>query len=178
MSRIGQQVIEIPQGTEVTVDGNLVTAKGPKGELSRKVSDVVSITIEDGKISFSLKKDDQQSRMLWGTTASHVKNMVDGVSKGFEKKLIIEGVGFKANMQGNDLVLNVGFSHPVQLATPEGLTVTAEKEVITVSGFDKELVGFFASKIRSVKKPEPYKGKGIRYDGEIIRRKQGKKAVA
>ena len=177
MSRIGKQIIEIPAGTTVTVDGSNVTVKGALGELSRTFRDEISIIIEDNMISFEQKEDTPFSRAMWGTVASHVKNMVDGVNTKFQKVLQVEGVGFRSDVKGSQLVLNVGFSHPVELDIPEGLEVTAEKNVITVSGIDKDQVGLFGNQIRSTKKPEPYKGKGIKYQGEIIKRKQGKKSV-
>ncbi len=179
MSRIGKKTIIIPQDTAVSLEDGLLTVKGPKGETARKFKDNVSILVstEEKTIKLEPAKGDQFSRILWGTYASHISNMIAGVNGGFEKKLGIEGVGFKAEIKGNVLVLNVGFSHPVEIAVPDGLKVSAEKNVITVSGFDKELVGQFAAKVRSVKKPEPYKGKGIHYEGEHIRRKQGKKSA-
>lgn len=177
MSRIGRQPIAIPSGTEVSVSGTIVSVKGPKGELKREVHPVISVNISDNEVLVTPSKDTKDSQALWGTFASHISNMVAGVNIPFEKKLIIEGVGFKSEVKENDLIMQLGFSHPVEVAIPEGLSVTAEKNVITVSGIDKELVGGFASRVRLKKKTEPYKGKGIRYEGEIVRRKQGKRAV-
>lgn len=176
MSRVGKQIFTIPANTQVTLADGLLTVKGPKGELKRSFNTVVGITIADNQISFTPHKKDNATRSLWGTYASHVENMILGVTEGFTKKLILEGIGFKADVAGSNLNLALGFSHPVVVEIPAGLTVVSEKGTVTVSGYDKELVGQFAAKIRSLKKPEPYKGKGFRYDGEVIRRKQGKKA--
>lgn len=152
--------------------------KGPKGELSRKVNDEVKVEIKDNELVFTPAKETDSARALWGTFASHAINMIEGVTTGFKKELEIEGVGYRAEVQGNKIVLSVGFSHPVALTAPAGVTVKVEKSLITVEGFDKEVVGQFAADIRDVRKPEPYKGKGIHYVGEYIIRKQGKKAVA
>ena len=177
MSRVGKQTIIIPSGTEVNLSGDVLTVKGPKGSISKTFKKDVSINIDGNQITFTPKKlDDKKIIALWGTYASHVKNMVIGVNEGYTKKLILEGVGFKSEVAGNSLNLALGFSHPVKLEIPQGLTVTAEKNNITVTGIDKELVGSFTSFVRANKKPEPYKGKGIRYADEVIRRKQGKKA--
>lgn len=177
MSRVGKQIIEIPGGVEVAKSGNTITVKGPKGTLTREFLPVVTITIENNTITFSPTEDTPFVRALWGTYASHVKNMVMGVVTPFEKKLILEGVGFKSEVAGTNLNLALGFSHPVVVPIFTGLTVTAEKNNITISGIDKELVGLFAAKVRAMKKPEPYKGKGFRYSDEVIRRKQGKKSA-
>lgn len=178
MSRIGKKEIEIPEKVEVKLDGTTATVKGPKGELSKVFRSSIAVEIKDGKVFFTLKKTDKLSRALWGTYASHMSNMIKGISEGFEKKLIIEGVGFKAEVSGGKINLNVGFSHPVEMPIPEGIEVAVEKSEITIKGIDKEAVGQFAADIRSKKKPEPYKGKGIRYVDEVIRRKEGKKAAA
>ena len=178
MSRIAKQPIPIPEKTEITLVDGLFTVKGPKGTLTRMLKDDVVVLVAADTVTLMPKDDtDIFSRALWGTYASHVKNMIAGVTAGFMKKLILEGVGFKSEVKGKELVLALGFSHGVNVTIPEGLTVTAEKNVITISGIDKEAVGQFAAKIRAMKKPEPYKGKGFRYDGEVIRRKQGKKAA-
>jgi large subunit ribosomal protein L6 len=177
MSRIGQKPIAIPQNTEVTVADNTVTVKGANGELNIKYNPIVEIKVEDGNVVLTPKKDNIQTRALWGTYASLVNGMVVGVTEGFSKELVIEGVGFKAEMKGNTLVLSVGFSHQVEMEVPEGLKVELEKENIKVSGIDKQAVGQFAAEIRATKKPEPYKGKGIRYSDEVVRRKEGKKTV-
>lgn len=177
MSRIGKQQINIPDKTEVSLTNGVFVAKGPLGELSRKFKLDIAIKIEDRQITLEPVKVTNANNMLWGTYASHIINMINGVNKPFTKRLIIEGIGFKVDKQGSDIVLNVGFSHPVKIHIPEGVNVEIEKNIITVSSIDKEKVGQFAAEIRAIKKPEPYKGKGIRYDDEIIRRKQGKRAV-
>lgn len=177
MSRIGKKPITIPEKTEVAVTDNLVTVKGPLGELKLAYKPVIEIKIEDGMLKVLSTGDTLEHRALWGTYASEISSMVDGVNKAFEKKLIIEGVGFKAEVQGSDIVLNIGFSHQVRVPIPEGITCTVEKGVITISGISKEVVGQFAANVRTQKKPEPYKGKGIRYSDEIVRRKEGKKSV-
>ncbi len=178
MSRIGKQTISIASGIEAKLSGKTFSVKGPKGSLTREFPGDVTINIEGTEITFTPKNaDDKTNRALWGTYASHVKNMINGVSTGYSKKLILEGVGFKSEVAGAILKLALGFSHPVNVPIPTGLEVKAEKNVITVSGIDKELVGQFTAKVRALKKPEPYKGKGFRYDDEVIRRKQGKKAA-
>lgn len=177
MSRIGKKPIEIPEKTEVTVSDNVITVKGPLGELSRTYKPVVSIKVEGGEVVLEPKDQSIETNALWGTYASHISNMVSGVNKEYEKKLQIEGVGYKADLKGDTLVLNIGFSHPVELKVPEGVKCVVEKNELTISGIDKEAVGQFAADIRSKKTPEPYKGKGIRYEGEYVRRKEGKKAV-
>ncbi|MCA9352267.1 50S ribosomal protein L6 [Patescibacteria group bacterium] len=178
MSRLSKQPIAIPSGVEVTKNGTTMTVKGPKGELSRSFKDdVIAITVEGGHIAFEKQVDTVFTRALIGTYASHIMNMIHGVTEGFEKKLVIEGVGFRAEVKGTTLEMALGFSHPVVMDIPTGLSVAVEKSVITVSGTDKEQTMQFAAQIRAKKKPEPYKGKGIRYEGEIIRRKQGKKSA-
>jgi large subunit ribosomal protein L6 len=177
MSRIGKQPIQIPKNTTVTIDGSTVTVKGPKGELVRTFRPEVAIALEGDTVVVTPVESNQFATALWGTVASHIGNMVDGVNEPFVKKLIIEGVGYRAEMSGKTLVLSLGFSHKVEVNSPEGLEVTVEKNVVTVSGIDKEAVGELAAKIRAFRKPEPYKGKGIRYENEVIKRKEGKKAV-
>lgn len=178
MSRIGKQTVIVPVGTEVKLSGVTFSAKGPKGTLTRDFPGDVTIHIAGNEITFTPNKtDDRTVGALWGTYAAHVKNMVTGVNEGFTKKLILEGVGFKSEVAGAFLNLALGFSHPVKVPIPEGLTVTAEKNNITVTGTDKEMVGQFTASVRAMKKPEPYKGKGFRYSDEVIRRKQGKKAA-
>ena len=178
MSRIGKQTVIIPTGTEVKLTGTTFSAKGPKGTLTRDFPGLVTININGNEITFTPNKvGDRTVNSLWGTYASHVKNMIIGVNEGYSKKLILEGVGFKSEVAGQFLNLALGFSHPVKIEIPAGLTVTAEKNNITVSGIDKELVGSFTAQVRANKKPEPYKGKGFRYSDEVIRRKQGKKAA-
>lgn len=178
MSRIGKKPIEIPAKTEVTLSGNVITVKGPLGELSKVVRiDAIDVLIEDAVITLSPKNENLETKALWGTFGSHIKNMIAGVNQEYVIKLIIEGVGFKADLQGNTLVMNLGFSHQVKLEVPKGITCKVEKGEVTISGIDKEVVGQFAAVVRSHKKPEPYKGKGIRYSDEIVRRKEGKKSV-
>ena len=177
MSRIGKQEILIPAGVKVTRDGNVVTVAGPKGTVSKIFRDDIIITIAEKVVNLNIKRNDKFSESLWGTYASHIKNMIQGVQTPYQKKLILEGVGFKSEVRGKELNFALGFSHPVIVKIPEGITATAEKNVITITGIDKELVGSFTAMIRALKKPEPYKGKGMRYEGEVIRRKQGKKTV-
>lgn len=178
MSRVGKQIVEIPNGTDVNLAGGVITVKGKKGELKKDLkTDVVAVNINGSEITFAPQKDSNFAKALWGTYASHVKNMIKGVNEGFEKKLLVEGVGYKWEVSGKNVKMSLGFSHEVLVPIPEGLTVTVEKSTMTISGIDKELVGLFSAKIRDYKKPEPYKGKGIRYDGEFIRRKQGKKSA-
>lgn len=177
MSRVGKQQLTIPANTTVTYEGEVLTVTGPLGTLTKPMRDLVEITIADNMVTFAPKGEDAFSRAIWGTHASHVKNMIAGVNTLYTKKLILEGVGFKSEVKGTDLHLALGFSHPVVVAIPEGLKVAAEKNNITISGIDKEIVGEFAASLRAKKKPEPYKGKGFRYDTEVIRRKAGKKTA-
>lgn len=177
MSRIGKQIIELPANTTATVHAGTFTVKGPLGELSRTFKSDIGITVEGNTVTLTPVRDAHELHALWGTYASHVKNMVEGVNKPYQKKLIIEGVGYRGEMKGNQLVMQLGFSHPVVVDIPEGLTVSFDKNVISISGIDKELVGRFAAHVRDQKKPEPYKGKGFRYDDEVIRRKEGKRAA-
>jgi large subunit ribosomal protein L6 len=178
MSRIGKKTIEIPAKTEVTLLGNIITVKGPLGELSRTVrTDAIDVLIEGNHINLNPKNDSLETKALWGTFGSHIKNMIQGVNQEYVVKLIIEGVGYKADLQGNTLVMNLGFSHQVKLEVPAGISCKVEKGEITLSSIDKETVTQFAAVIRSKKKPEPYKGKGIRYSDEVVRRKEGKKSV-
>lgn len=178
MSRLGKIPVAIPAGVEVTLDGGLLKAKGPKATLVRPVRlEDVSFTIEGGEITLAPANESKQAKALWGTYAAHTRNMITGVTEGFTRVLEIEGVGYRAEVKGNEIVLNVGFSHPVNLEIPEGITAEVVKSAITLTGSDKDALGQFAANVRKVKKPEPYKGKGIRYQGEHIIRKQGKKAV-
>lgn len=177
MSRIGKKVIVIPDKTEITMQNGVVKVKGPKGVLERSIRSDIVVVIENGTVAVKPTKINKQTAALWGTYASHIGNMILGVNKGYEKKLILEGVGYKSLVSGNNLNLSLGFSHPVNVVIPDGLSVSAEKNLLTISGIDKELVGEFTAEVRSLKKPEPYKGKGFRYEGEVIRRKQGKKSV-
>lgn len=177
MSRIGKQEIIIPTGVEVTKSGETLTVKGPKGTLTKIFRNDVDIKIADKIVTLSIKRNDKFSKSLWGTYASHIKNMVKGVQEPYTKKIILEGVGFKSEVKGTEFNFALGFSHPVIVPIPEGITATAEKNNITITGIDKELVGSFAAGIRALKKAEPYKGKGMRYEGEVVRRKQGKKTA-
>ena len=177
MSRIGKRIITLPEKTEIKVSGNLVSVKGPLGELSRTLHPNIEVEVKGNEVTVHPKKTAIESKAIWGAYASHITNMVSGVNKLFEKKLILEGIGFKSEVKNDKIVLALGFSHPVNVPIPEGLKVTAEKNLITVAGKDKEMVGQFAARLHSLKKPEPYKGKGMRYDDEVIRRKQGKKSV-
>lgn len=177
MSRLAKRPIVLPQKTEVSVASGTISVKGPKGTLTRPAHRLIDIEVGTEGVVVKPKAETIEARAALGTYASHLRNMLTGVTEGFQKKLLIEGVGYKWDVQGKTLNLALGFSHPVKVAIPEGLTVTAEKGTLTIAGFDKELVGQFAADIRAKKKPEPYKGKGIRYDNEVIRRKQGKKAA-
>ena len=178
MSRLAKQPIAIPAGVEATIDGGTITIKGSKGELSRVFkTDVISIVLENNALVLGLAEETVFSRALIGTYASHLMNMIQGVTEGFVKKLIVEGVGFRSEVKGKELHMSLGFSHPVVMEIPEQISATAEKNLITITGIDKERTNQFAAQIRAKKKPEPYKGKGIRYEGEIIRRKQGKKSA-
>ena len=177
MSRIGKQEILIPAGVKVTRDGNVVTVAGPKGTVSKIFRDDIIITIAEKVVNLNIKRNDKFSESLWGTYASHIKNMIQGVQIPYQKKLILEGVGFKSEVKGKEFHFALGFSHPVIVKIPDTITATADKNNITIFGVDKELVGSFTAAIRALKKPEPYKGKGMRYEGEVIRRKQGKKTV-
>lgn len=179
MSRIGKLPIEIPKGVEVKQDGNTLTVKGPKGELTREFHQDMIIEINDGTIYVKRPSEEKQHRSLHGLTRSLVANMVDGVTKGFERSLEIKGVGYRANKQGNKLVLSLGYSHPVELDPIPGIDmeVPAPTKII-IKGVDKQLVGQVAANIRDLRPPEPYLGKGIRYEGEYVRRKAGKAGKA
>lgn len=167
--------VVIPKGVDVTIDGQAIRVKGPKGELSRDFPKQMSIAMEDGKIRLRKVDESLKARQLHGLCRSLTQNMVTGVSEGFEKKLKMVGVGYKAAMEGTTLVLNVGFSHPVRMEPPAGVTAKVERNTeLTITGYDKEQVGNFAAIIRKVRPPEPYKGKGIKYDDEVILRKEGK----
>ncbi len=177
MSRIGKKPIPIPQGVQVLLEGDFVVVKGPLGELKRKIPEEIGVEIKEGKIIVTPKKETKKTNALWGLTRALLFNMVTGVDKGYEKILEIQGVGYRANLEDEDLLLNIGFSHPVRIKKPEGIKFSVEKNIISVFGTDKELVGQVAAKIRKIRPPEPYKGKGIRYLGEVVRIKPGKKAV-
>jgi len=175
MSRIGKMPVDMPSGVDVKVDGSQVTVKGSKGELSRLFNDRVSFSVEDGVITVVREDDTRESRALHGLSRALLANMVHGVSEGFTKVLEIQGVGYRASLKGSDIELLVGFSHPVDVKAPKGITFEVpEPTRIVVSGIDKEQVGQIAADIRKVRPPEPYKGKGIRYAGEYVRRKAGK----
>ena len=180
MSRIGIKPIAVPSGVTITIgDDNTVTVKGPKGELTSSFSPRMKIAQEDGALTVSRPNDERQNRALHGLTRSLLNNMVVGVTDGYTKNLEIQGVGYRAAMSGKNLVLNVGFSHPVTMVPPEGITYAVEANTrVAVSGIDKQMVGEQAAKIRIVRPPEPYKGKGIRYAGEYVRRKAGKAGKA
>lgn len=178
MSRIGNKTITIPAGVEVNVAaGNEVTVKGPKGTLTRQFSPLLEIKVEDNVCTVVRPNDEKHVKQLHGTTRALLFNMVEGVSNGFVKELELVGIGFRTAVSGKKLTLNVGYSHPVEFTVEEGLTVECPSTTqIKVSGIDKQLVGEFAANVRAVRKPEPYKGKGIRYKGEYVRRKEGKTA--
>jgi len=177
MSRVGKKPISIPKDVQVILEKPKVTIKGKLGQLSYSFLPEVDVNLEGDQLVVSTAKNTKTTSALWGLTRALLANMVKGVSEGFEKRLEIEGVGYRAVVSGNKLTLTVGFSHPVELEAPEGIKVTVEKNTIIVTGFNKTLVGQVAADIRDVKKPEPYKGKGIHYLGEKIRRKAGKKAA-
>ncbi|WP_270182796.1 50S ribosomal protein L6 [Alkalihalobacillus sp. CinArs1] len=175
MSRVGLKPIEIPSGVTIDIKDDVVTVKGPKGELSRTFNSDIKVTIEDNVLTVARPSENKEHRALHGTTRSLIANMVEGVTKGFEKGLEIIGVGWRANKSGQKLVLNVGYSHPVEIVPEEGIEVEVPSNTkVVVKGIDKERVGAVAANIRSVRLPEPYKGKGIRYEGEYVRRKEGK----
>lgn len=177
MSRIGKKEITIPAGTEVSVASGVLTVKGKGGTLKKAVHAAVTINAGNGLVKVEPANKTRLARALWGTYASHVRNMIAGVNTPYVKKLQVEGIGYRAELAGKQLKMSLGFSHPVLIAVPEGVQVAVEKNIISISGADKEVVGQFAANVRSVKKPEPYKGKGIRYEGEVVRQKAGKKAA-
>ena len=177
MSRVGNDPIAIPDGVEFSVNGNHVTVKGPKGTLERDVHPAVTVTVSDGVATVSRSSEDREHKSLHGLTRALLNNMVVGVTKGFEKALEIQGVGYRAQAKGKDIEFQLGFSHPVIVKAPEGITFTVDSPTrVLVAGQDKQLVGQIAANIRSLRPPEPYKGKGIRYEGEYVRRKAGKAA--
>ena len=177
MSRIGNRELTVPAGVTVTVENGVVTVKGPKGELSLTLNEYIDVKVEENIIKVTKNSNIKHARQMHGTTNALIKNMIIGVSEGYEKGLEIIGVGYRFNPKGKKLEINAGYSHKVELDVPEGLTVESVSATeITVKGIDKEAVGKFAAEIREVRKPEPYKGKGIRYKGEYVRRKEGKKA--
>ncbi|ART74685.1 50S ribosomal protein L6 [Sutcliffiella horikoshii] len=177
MSRVGKKPIEIPTGVTITNDNNTVTVKGPKGELTRTFSQEMAITVEENVLTVVRPSDSKEHRTIHGTTRALLNNMVQGVTAGFERGLELIGVGYRASKQGNKLVLNVGYSHPVEITPEQGIEVEVPANTkIVIKGIDKERVGALAANIRDVRPPEPYKGKGIRYEGEQVRRKEGKTA--
>ncbi|MBU1136875.1 50S ribosomal protein L6 [Patescibacteria group bacterium] len=186
MSRIGKKTILIPANVEIKISGNEISVKGPKGELFLSLPDELAVSIKEvgaeaekiRELTTAVKNKTKRSPALWGLFRSLIFNMVYGVTSGFEKKLEINGVGYRAIIEGKKLVLNLGLSHPIEIEAPEGIEFKVEKNLITISGADKQLVGQIAAKIRAQKKPEPYKGKGIKYLDEVIRRKSGKKAAS
>ena len=178
MSRIGNRKITIPEGVSVNVEGNLVTVKGKLGELSLELPSCITMEINENEITLTRSNDLKFTKALHGTANANITNMIKGVVEGYKKNLEIIGVGYRFNMKGNNLVISAGYSHPVEIAVPEGIKVEVISNTeISVSGISKELVGEYAANIRKVREPEPYKGKGIRYKDEYIRRKEGKKAA-
>jgi len=177
MSRIAKKPIALPAKTEASFSGGVITIKGPLGTLTKVMKPHVNISIGADGITLTLQNESIQAKALWGTYASHIKNMIAGVNKAYEKKLVVEGIGYKADIKGKDLVLALGFSHQITVPIPTDLKVSSEKNTITISGIDCEKVGQFAAQIRALKKPEPYLGKGVHYSDEVVRRKQGKKAA-
>ena len=177
MSRIGNRVLTIPEGVTVKAENGLVTVTGPKGELSLNLNANISVSVENAEVKVTRNSEIKKTKQMHGTTNALIANMIEGVSKGYEKALEIIGVGYRFNVKGKELEINAGYSHKVNLTIPEGITVEQVSATeINIKGIDKEAVGKFAAEIREVRKPEPYKGKGIRYKGEHIRRKEGKKA--
>lgn len=175
MSRVGKQPIAVPAGVQVAIDGQTVRVKGPKGELAHRVPDAITVALTDGKVLVTRRGDEREARALHGLTRSLVANMVQGVSAGFEKGLEIQGTGYRAAKSGRNLVMHLGYSHPVEIGAPEGIEIEVPNPTtILVRGADKQTVGQVAADIRAVRRPEPYLGKGIRYSGERVRRKAGK----
>ena len=175
MSRIGRAPIAVPAGVDVKIDGQTVTVTGPKGTLTRTVNDTISVTLDNGVITVTRPNDDKENRSLHGLNRTLIANMVKGVSEGFKKELEINGIGYRASMQGKDLVLNIGYSHSVIMEAVDGITVEVPSpNKVIISGPDKQKVGQFAAEVRGHRPPEPYKGKGIKYVDEVIRRKEGK----
>jgi large subunit ribosomal protein L6 len=176
MSRIGKKAITIPAGVAVTLDGQTVTVKGPKGQLSWTVSEEIEVKQEGAELTFAPRNDSQKASGLWGLSRTLVANMVQGVSKGYEEVLELVGVGYRAAMKGQSLSMQLGFSHDIDIPPPAGITFVVPKQTeVRISGIDKQLVGEMAARIRRIRPPEPYKGKGVRYAGEKVRRKEGKK---
>ena len=178
MSKIGKKPVNIPSGVTVEIKDGILEVKGPKATLTVPVLPNIAVEIKDGTVLFTAKNDAKQTISNWGTMRALAENAVIGSTEGYIKTLLVEGVGYRANMEGNTIVMNLGFSHPIKYAMPEGITAVVDGNKITISGASKALVGEVTASIRAYKKPEPYKGKGIRYEGEIVRRKAGKKAGA
>jgi len=178
MSHIGKKPIEIPKEVKINIDGQTVTITGPKGELKREVRPEVEVVVKGDNILLSMKEKTKKAKAFWGTERALLANMIEGVTKGYEKKLRLEGVGYRADVDGNKLKLKVGFSHEVEFEAPEGIELKVQGKIISVSGIRKEKVGLVASKIKKIRRPNPYTGKGIRYEGEEIKLKLGNKAVA
>ena len=179
MSRIGKKPIQIPSGTTVQIEGKSVRVKGPKGELAMALHPRVSVSQEGAVCLVNVRNPDiKLDRSMWGTTARLLENLVRGVTQGFVKRLEINGVGYRAAMEGSSLNLSLGFSHPVKFPLPQGVSATVEKNVIVIQGIDKQVIGEVAAQIRKLRPPEPYQGKGIRYEGEVVRRKAGKQVKA
>lgn len=174
MSRIGKLPISIPNGVTVTKEGQLVKATGSKGELTFEVNENIEVVIEDTQVVVTKKSEDLITAGLYGLSRTLIANMIQGVSEGFKKQLEINGIGYRAAVSGKKLTLSLGYSHPIDYIAPEGISISVEKNVVTVSGIDKQMVGQVAAEIRSYRKPEPYKGKGVKYVDEVIRRKAGK----
>ncbi len=177
MSRIGRRPIEIPDDVDVSLSDGVLSVAGDNGELTREIPDSVSVSVDDDQITVEPASEGRHDQAMWGTMASHIKNMVIGVTEGYEKTLTYKGVGYQASVSGDQLHLEMGYSHDIDLDIPESVSVETEASRITVSGPDKEVVGQFAASIRAVREPEPYKGAGIQYEDETIRRKEGKTAV-
>ena len=178
MSRIGNRKLTIPEGVEVNVQGNLVTVKSSKGELSLEVNPLIKVVVENNEVLTEKVKDTKEANILSGTTNSNISNMIEGVSKGYTKGLEAVGVGYRFSVSGKKIVVSAGYSHPVDVEIPEGINVTSPSNTeLEISGIDKQKVSEFAANVRKIREPEPYKGKGIRYKGEYIRRKEGKKAA-
>jgi large subunit ribosomal protein L6 len=176
MSRIGKKAVSIPSGVTVTLEGQTVTVKGPKGQLAWTVSDEIEVKQEGAEITFAPRNDTQRARGMWGLSRTLIGNMVEGVTKGYEQTLELVGVGYRAAMKGQALSMQLGFSHDVDIPPPEGIAFAVPKQTeVRISGIDKQLVGEVAARIRRIRPPEPYKGKGVRYAGEKVRRKEGKK---
>ena len=176
MSRIGKKPIAIPAGVTVTLSGQTVTVKGPKGQLAWTVADEVQVTQDGSQLNLAVREDTQRARGMWGLSRTLVSNMVEGVTKGYEETLELVGVGYRASMKGQSLSMQLGFSHDVDIKPPAGITFVVPKQTeIRISGIDKQAVGEIAAQIRRIRPPEPYKGKGVRYSGEKVRRKEGKK---